>query len=332
MKGRENIMKKTILTAVTAASLLAGCGSTVSSSAASSAPSASAAAENETVELNLSDTLSIIAPMGAPAYSLVGVADSDQIDLTVTDGADALQAAFISPQQEYDVIIAPTNLGAKLEAAGKTDYELAAVVTTGNLYIVGTSEDVLSSDGTIALFGENAVPGLVYEKLAPTSTMTESWYNSVSEAQAALLAGEADAALLAEPAATAAIAKGKENGLELMKAADLQKLWGDSGYPMASLFVRKDTADNRIDDVKALIEAMDAYDKGVENGDIDVQADLEALPDPTLFGSTPAAMAAKTYEAMGINISEAANEKEEIQEFLDLFGVTLKEDAVISFD
>lgn len=321
-------MKKQ-LSAILALTLLAGCGS--GSAAASSAPAATTAAAVST-EFTSDNDYTVLAPTGAPGYALLPLADNDSISLDLVDGSDSLQAAFVNPDSAYDVIVAPTNLGAKLISADKTDYRLAAVITTGNLYIVGTSEDVLSGTGTIALFGEEAVPGLVYRKLQPTATMSEVWYNAVTDAQQALLSGQADAALLAEPAATATIAKGKEAGMSLTKVADLQEMWGDDGYPMASLFIRQDTYEENRDDMAELINVLKNYADGVKSGGIDVAADLDSVSDPSIFGSVSSAMVAKTYTAMGINPDFAKGQEESLQEFLDLFGVTLSDDAVLSFD
>lgn len=81
--------------------------------------------------------------------------------------------------------------------------------------------------------------------LAPDVKAAPTWYNAVSDAQQALLAGKADMALLAQPAAAATIAKAKENGTDLKVIANLQELWtakqGDdeTGYPQAAVFVKK---------------------------------------------------------------------------------------------
>lgn len=315
-------MKKA-LQFVLAAFLLTGCSST-----ATSAATASASAET-TVEIPAD--ISILAPTGAPGYSLVGLAAEGIGDLTLVDGSDVLQAAFVSETPEYDIIIAPTNLGVKLASAGSTTYRLAAIVTTGNLYIVGTEDtDLESADTSIAVFGETAVPGLVYSSLFADTEMTETWYSSVTEAQTALLSGQADCALLAEPAATATIAKANENGVTLTKLADLQELWGDDGYPMAGLFVQEDAVEDNADVYLAVVEMMQEYAAGVEDGTVDVAADLDSLEDPTIFGATASAMVAKTYTSMGIDPYLATEDEDNLQAFLTLFGVTVSDDAIVS--
>lgn len=314
-------MKK-LLVSLSAAVLLAGCtaGGTASSAAPSSAPSASS-------ETAAAEGLTILAPTGAPGYALIPAIEDN--DVTLVDGSDPLQAAFVNPQPQYDVIVAPTNLGVKLASAGKTDYRLAGILTTGNLYLVGTDESVLEGTGNLALFGEGAVPGLVYSKLYPETSMTATWYGSVQEAQAALLAGNADAALLAEPAATAAIAKASESGKTLKKIADLQEEWGDNGYPQAGLFVSESTLDENRATYHALMEEIISYAESVHDGSTDIAADIDALG-AEQFGATPSAMVAKAYDGMGINPYYADEDTENLQAFLDLFGVKAGEDAVVS--
>ncbi len=315
-------MKRFVLSALSLA-LLAGCSS------APSAAAPSASSESETV--SVPEGLKILSPSGAPSYALVPLAKDGNQELTIVDGADALQAAFVNPDSEYDVIIAPTNLGAKLISADKTNYSLVSVVTTGNLFIVG-EEGALDSDGEIALFGENAVPGLIYKKVCTDITNPATWYSSVTEAQAALLAGNASAALLAEPAATATITKAKKDGKTLVKLADLQELWGEDGYPMASMFVRNDVLESNAQGIKALVnELMDYADK-VNAGDEDISADLDSLSDPSMFGATPSAMVKAAYAGMGIHVDLAENNKENVENFLNLFSISLTDSTIYSFN
>lgn len=315
-------MKRFVLSALSLA-LLAGCSS------APSAAAPSASSESETV--SVPEGLKILSPSGAPSYALVPLAKDGNQELTIVDGADALQAAFVNPNSEYDVIIAPTNLGAKLISADKTNYSLVSVVTTGNLFIVG-EEGALDSDGEIALFGENAVPGLIYKKVCKDITNPATWYSSVTEAQAALLAGNASAALLAEPAVTATITKAKKDGKTLVKLADLQELWGEDGYPMASMFVRNDVLESNAQGIKALVnELMDYADK-VNAGDEDISADLDSLSDPSMFGATPSAIVKAAYAGMGIHVDLAENNKENVENFLSLFSISLTDSTIYSFN
>ena len=124
-------MKKRIALLLAGLLMLAGCG-TDTGAGTPAAPSAApeikvpeevkegveqleSAVETALAESELKDalTLKYLAPNGAPALSLMPVASLGG-DVTFVDGADALQAALVNPNPEYDVIIAPSNLGLKL--------------------------------------------------------------------------------------------------------------------------------------------------------------------------------------------------------------------------
>ena len=94
--------------------------------------------------------LKILAPSGAPSIAMLG-AFEDGFEITTVDGPDALQAAFANPEPEYDVIVAPTNLGVKLIQAGKAQYRLYDFLVWGNLYLLGTSADVLENPEKLQL-------------------------------------------------------------------------------------------------------------------------------------------------------------------------------------
>lgn len=90
-------------------------------------------------------------------------------------------------------------------------FNLEAVLTWGNLYLVGPEGSDLTS-ASIAAFGEKAVPQLVFQYVMDTANMNVTYYASVQEAQQALLTGQSEVALLAQPVAAATIAKAKEQG------------------------------------------------------------------------------------------------------------------------
>ncbi len=326
-------MRKSCLTALFAL-LLAGCAPGADPAPASAAPEATpeATAEPEqtaeTVSYDFSE-LKMIAPTGAPALSLLPVMKESE-NITTVSGPENLQAALAAPEPEYDVIIAPSNLGVKLAGAGKTDYRMLAVVTWGNLYLVGDSEDALAKEGKLALFGESAVGGLVFKSLYKEEDITPeiTWYAAVTDAQAALLTDEANAALLAEPAATATIAKAKESGKELKIIADLQKEWGN-GYPQAGLFVRAEAYEENKDLYDALVDTLAAYAGNVNTEDpAALTADLDAVGMETL-GMPSSAIVSKVWDRMGVRIVRACEVEAELTEFLSLFDIGNVEAAIL---
>lgn len=278
----------------------------------------------ESIEPMISE-LSILSPTGAPGLSLLDVSGENKV--TFVDGADLLQAAFVNPTPEYDIIIAPSNLGAKLANAGKTTYKMLAVVTWGNLYILGSNaEDLQDENKNLAVFGEGAVPGLVFEALKEQMGIKANvtYYASVTEAQTQLLSGKADLALIAEPAATATVAKAKENNKELTIIADLQSEWenktGSKGYPQASLFVES----NRYSENKASFDYVtnliaESITKYTNDQNSVIEA-VDAIGAETL-GVPNSNIISKTYTRLGIKYANASEVKEELKTFLSLFGI-----------
>ena len=336
-------MKKRIALLLAGFLMLAGCG-TDTGAGTPAAPSAApeikvpeevkegveqleSAVETALAESELKDalTLKYLAPNGAPALSLMPVASLGG-DVTFVDGADALQAALVNPNPEYDVIIAPSNLGLKLASADKTQYRMLGVVTWGNLYMVG--KDGITADpatwSKVASFGEQSVTGLVFNKLygdkIPSDAIT--WYNSTAEAAAALLSNEADIAMLAEPNATATIAKAKESGLDLKVIADIQEAYGEGGFPQAALFVRKDKYEEGKEKFDALMNALAEYGKhNVSLSEADLAALINEAGGAEKFGIPSAEIAAKTWKKMNINPGFAKDHIDQLKEYGTLFGI-----------
>lgn len=313
-------MKK-LLTILVSVLLMTGC---------SSVPSSNTPTDSDSNTQAFTTDLKILSPSGAPALALLNLFEDNSDQITVVEGADVLQASFVSPEHEYDVIIAPTNLGVKLALSGKTDYRLAAVVTWGNLYVLAENEESLKNDAVrFAAFGEQAVPGLVFESVKDQLHLDDvTYYSAVTEAQAALLSKNADAALIAEPAATATIAKAKEKEMSLQVVADIQSLWesktGSKGYPQASIFVL-DTDENtqKINDLLTEIEAsMNKFHSEVSNGSTDhLIASIDVAGAETL-GVPNAQIVAKSYLKMGLGYRAASSCEQELSDFLSLFGIS----------
>ncbi len=264
------------------------------------------------------DELKIIAPSGAPALSLIELYQdiNKEGEVKIVEGSDLLSSELIKKDSQYDVIIAPINLGCQLISKKQTDYKLAGVITWGNLYIV---ENEKIKDNQLSAFGEQAVPGKIFNLIKDTySAIKDSkvtYYNAISDVQAQLLAGKCQYALMAEPAATATIAKGKENNVNLKIIASLQELYQEkmnsaqSGYPQAAVFVKnkEDTKDFltkisspiQTDNIEKLVEDIGPQVLGVPNGKI----------------------AAKTWKNQNIHYQDASLVKEDIQSLLKEFKI-----------
>lgn len=281
-------------------------------------------------EAEVIEPVSILCPTGAPALATLGVYDQEDVTIDYVEGADVLTAELSKEDGEYDIIVAPTNLGAKLFGQNQT-YNLEAVVTWGNLYLVGEEgTDVTSSETSIAAFGEAAVPGLVFKNVAKEANLSENvtFYGSVQEAQQNLLANKADVALLAQPVAAATIAKGKEMDKNLAVLMNLQQVWADKitqsdvvGYPQASIFVKKDA------NVQRVLDSVAAFIENAGDEEALVEA-IDAVGVETL-GLPNAQIAAKTWNAQGIRYTSGKDAKDSIESFLAIFNIQLPEGLIV---
>ena len=305
---------------------MAGCsasnGSSTETTVSSANPEESAVDQVETLA---GDKLSVLCPVGAPALASLGLADAGAT-VEYVDGQDLL-VSELSKMDGYDMIIAPVNVGIKTwKDAGA--YQLDGILTWGNLYVVSPDENWNEAGKTIALFGEQAVPGMVFTNLYPECQANMEFYPSVSEASAALLAGKADSAMLAQPAAAGAIAKAGQDGKELSTVTDLQSEWQaaheteQNGYPQAALFVKKDSADKYADQIEKLKTFIDSADEAKIEKAVDAYG-AEQLGVPN------AKLAASTWQAQNIHYVPAKECKDDLQKFLDVFSIQIPDGIIV---
>ena len=279
--------------------------------------------------------LSILVPMGAPSIAVIPILKDDVHSVNLVSGTDPLQAALISPNPEYDIIIAPINLGASLISKNSSQYRLWGVVTWGNLYIVGENESVLKEEGTLALFGENAVPQKIFDSVKSKIdlTLTTAYFPSVNDAQAQLLTQKARAAMLAQPLAAATIAKAKESGKDLKIIANLQDLWkestGTENYPQAAVFVLESSykADKKA--IEDQIALMKSYVDACWTQNSTLEADIVELTAEKL-GLPSAKLVASVFKGMNVKIKPALEAESELIAFLKLFGLTNIRELIIN--
>lgn len=101
----------------------------------------------------------VIMPSGTPLIAFGNLLDDANFDFEIVNGSDPLQAAFVSG--DYDIIVAPFNLGAKLFLASKSKYLLESIITTNNTYLISkenySSLDLIK-DKTVLAYGAGSMP------------------------------------------------------------------------------------------------------------------------------------------------------------------------------
>lgn len=280
-----------------------------------------------------SDKVEIMVPSGAPALSLLSVYDNKHVKVTVVQGSDAITAELAKETSNYDIIIAPINLGTKMIAEEKTPFLLDSVLTWGNLYMVGTNEEALQGEGDFASFGEKAVPEMILKNtgVLEGSTLKTVNYNAVSDVQAQLLSGKANAGLLAEPAATATIAKAKEKGIELQVIKDLQAEFKNKnemehdGYPQAAIFVKR----GRVKSADYAITRIQKFVNKTAVKDPKQIAKLAKKVGVKKLGIPNEQIAQKTWKAQNISLVKAKDVEKDIKKFLKLFKIDYTSEMLI---
>lgn len=270
------------------------------------------------------ESLSILSPKGAPAISLVPLIQENKDSIEFVDGTDILSAELI--KGEKDMIIAPVNLGAALSKKDSNPYRLYGIVTWGNLYLVSNSDISFVENEPLALFGEQAVPGLVFNSIKTSldQVFVSTAFNSVTDVQGQLLSKTFNVGLMAEPLVTATIAKAKtlETPLNLSVYKDIQALWqektGFENYPQAAIYIKADISADKLKQVEARLELMMAYNIELNNNSSKLETDITEDLSATL-GVPASKILVQAWDRMNVNVVKADENKEAIEAFLELF-------------
>ena len=185
----------------------------------------------------------------------IATLDAFGFDIQIAQGADVLNTALIS--NDYDMIIAPLNLGAKLYLAGKSNYILDSVITTNNTYLV--SKNPISSTNDLAglnllAYGQNSTPDIILRAALTKHNVTANigYKGNVGDVLNLFMGGsdEATYSLLAEPQVTI-VKKNNPNVyvLDMAKEVEVGKV-----FPQACLYVKADTKDKYNEHLKLIEE------------------------------------------------------------------------------
>lgn len=227
--------------------------------------------------------MKVASPAGAPGLALATLAVQNPENYTFV-AAETISAEFASAQADF--IVAPINAGAKLFKMGKSTYQLAAVVSWGNLFFASQKEGFKVEDmngAKVVLFGENTINASVVRYALEKNGIVPAeveYLGSAANTQALLLSDAEAIVVTAEPALTAS--KMKNDKITAYAVNDLYKAaTGFEGYTQAGLFVKAETAANQPEAVEAFLKLVEeACLKNVE--DIPAVAEaavaLELLP------------------------------------------------------
>lgn len=195
--------------------------------------------------------LSIAAPSGAPLISLARAVEGKDYTLNLNLAPAALQPLFV--KGETDVIVAPINLGATVYNKLNQNYQLASVLTWGNLFIA-SQDDKLTSlsylDGKdVILFGENTINDVVVKYVFNQKNIHPNitYLGDTNLTQAELIKSSEAIVLIAEPALSAAktnLAKSSKSVSSISIQTEFEAVSNNKKFTQAGCFVKKETATN----------------------------------------------------------------------------------------
>ncbi|MCD4827290.1 MAG: hypothetical protein K8Q99_05890 [Acholeplasmataceae bacterium] len=200
------------------------------------------------------EAISMVVPYGGPQFAQLYMQDREDYDVTIVEGADPLVAAFGSAS--YDVIFAPTNLGAKLYDS-KPDYQLIASIAWGSYYLISdhsfTLDDLDQSE--IVTFGENQTPDAILKYILDENEIeaTFDYKDSLNAVVASFILDTSKVYLLSEPAISILYDTYVLNHIDLQ--VEYEKLTGYESYPQASVFAHKDLSEEKINQIKVDLES-----------------------------------------------------------------------------
>ena len=270
--------------------------------------------------------LSVMAPKGAPAVTLIPLLNDTTDRITLVDGTELLTAELI--KGEMDLIVAPINLGVKLIEEGDAAYELAAVLTWGNLYIVDTQViSHVNDPEPLAIFGVGSVPEMILDSVVDQLQFSFERvpFASVADVRGQLLSGSMRFGLLAEPVLSATQAAAHADGKALIVVADLQALWkaktGYDNYPQAALFVKKDLDKKAVNE---RITLMATYVSGIDANPQAITADITTWT-PASLGLPAASVVVTAWEKLNVAVRPAKEVTSEIGAFLERFNLEVSD-------
>ena len=275
--------------------------------------------------------MTYIVPTGAPAIAMAEFAALEGFE-TTTDPSTIVP---LLAKGQYDVAVLPTNVGVTAMNVKNVPYKILCTITFGNLFIGATGKDadgVMGDDDYIVSFQQGAVPDKIFHYVYGTELDSALHYvSSAQDAAKCLKTGknladdshDVDYVLLAEPALTKVL----ETSSNATVYANLQELYStkSSGLMLtqASVFVKNTLSDDDI--YNSLLPIIESSITNFISSPDSISSTMTKIENPeTIFGVEPT-YAVKTLREgnkMGLGCKRASVIKNDINKFLEIFGVS----------
>lgn len=210
--------------------------------------------------------IKIIVPEGMPYIAVGGMIGKKKVKVDAVSGSSALKAAFVS--DEYDIIVAPFNLGVQLYNNKQSSYKVDGIIGLNNLFIISQPEfelktlaDIEKSSKPLLAFGQGSTPEIVLNKALELKEVQHEveYMNSVNDVMPFFVSKNYDVVLSSEPILT--IMKNnkglKFNSINLQNFIDVPII-------QVAIFAKGDEArDSRL--TKVLAQVRECVEETTEN-------------------------------------------------------------------
>lgn len=273
--------------------------------------------------------ISVYMPDGAPALGFAKLMHDDnklgKTELTYTV-VDATTIGTYVQKQTATMAVLPVNAASKLCSAGDK-YKMAAVLTHGNLFVIGKGDAATLDDlkgKVVAVVNRENVPGLTFKSLLKNASIeyVDGSAGDAAVADKVTLVGidgtgvaaavsTYDYVVAPEPAVTNVT---KKTGAKVNMS--LQTLWGEGGYPQAVLVVKNDLLRDETF-MTALYSALEESAEWVKTHGADaataVGNHFEEGKQTTLSGP---ALSEAAVTGCNIRVEKAADAKNKVNDYI----------------
>lgn len=284
----------------------------------------------EKTSTTIEKELTIATPSGAPLFAVSSFVESKNI--SVINDTSTIPSYFLN--QEYDFIVAPTNVGCIQYKKGNTNYKLAGTITWGNLYFASFNQDFdeisdLNNMDLVAFGNKTINQSLVEFVLQKSGVSIEKienieWVADASTTRQLLLSDTSGQKvyLCAEPTLTQAKVSSKSlgniNTLSVTKLYnELLNSTDNYIYTQASLFVSTKTLNDNEKEVKDFLNLCNSSLDKIEEKTSTIVTTLSSL------GVNMKEEIVKTaLPNCNIKYKDANYTKEALEKLIDNLGTT----------
>jgi len=269
-------------------------------------------------------SLRIVCPTGAPAIAFYNEAKNPNFE---TNSVPSNIIAMMSDDSNKDIIVIDTVSGIKAINNG-VNYKIAASITFGNFYIASTGNDennTMDVDDKIVLFGKNQNPDYLFHYIYGTAYDSAiEWVGNVQDAAKCIKLGKnlatgstIDYVFIAEPVLTNV--KTESTTIYANIQEEYAKKSGGLQMIQASVFVNnkssKEAVDKYLEKLENDINAIKTDKNVVKNG-----MDLISEEEQASIYGIKSSIAMNTIDKLGLDYKKAIDNKEAIDNFIELFG------------